>query len=300
MDEPKSAFDVWNWGLRDGNLLLRPEIVSIVVVFLILAGFIIYYYFYMKKLDPKQPPKGMAFFIFNLINFFKNLIFDTVGPAFIKFTPYIITLFFYIAGCNLVSLLGFENPTATTTVTFSMGLVTVIGMVITAIRYQKSRFFLRFLFKFNYTSKKTGKTYLVPYFINPLGVLDVVTPLISISLRLWGNIFAGALILSLLYAIPMVIVGKNPTPDYDVIQGPELLIISIFAVPIHGFLDGLIGIIQAYVFVVLTLSYWGNEANSELSNRKLIEKNLVEQQKGFDVWEKEQIQVQLKSVSKIE
>lgn len=293
-----SPFDQWHGsGVPEG---LRPEIISIAVVTIILAGFLIYYAVAMRKLNPKEPPKGMAFFIFNIINSFKCLVFDTIGPAFVKFTPYILTLFLYITGCNLISLIGLENPTASTTVTFSMGFVTVMGMLIAAIRYQKSRFFLRFLFKFKITSKKTGKEYLIPYCINPFGLLDIVTPLVSISLRLWGNIFAGGLILALVYSLGMVIVGKDPTPGAELTQGPELLIMSIFAVPIHGFLDILIGVIQAYVFVVLTLSYWGNEAsNEEMADPKLIKRDLDNQAMGIEAWEKQHIEVKLKNVSQI-
>lgn len=283
-NESKSAFDLWE------PFQLRPEILSIVVVFLILAGFCIYYYFYMKKLDPKQPPKGIAFFIFNLINFFKNLVFETLGPRFMRLTPYFIALFTYVAGCNLVTLVGFENPTASTTVTFSLGFVTVVGMICVAVRYQKSRFFLRFAFKFEYKSKKTGKEYLIPYFFNPFGIVDIVTPLLSVSLRLWGNIFAGALIMSLIYAIPMVMFGVNPLVNP---AGPEVLLFSIVAMPFHGFFDLLIGTIQAFVFLVLTMSYWSNETSNELANEKLIEQDQEMQSIGYEKFEKQSAKAEL-------
>ena len=291
MNDSKSAFDLWS------PLSLRPEIVSIAFVTIVLAGFIIWYWISMRKLDPKDPPKGIAFFIFNILNFFKNLVCDSLGPRFMKATPYITTLFIYIVGCNLVSLFGFENPTASTTVTFSMGFVTVLGTLITAIRYQKSRFFLRFLFKFTYTSKKTGKSYLIPYLPNPFGLLDFITPLLSISLRLWGNIFAGGLILSLIYALPMVFFSKNPLIEG---AGPEVVLFSIVGAPFQGFLDLLMGVIQAYVFVILTLSYWGNESTSELVDEQLVEEMNKEKEIGLEKWEEKHISVKLTNVSKID
>lgn len=289
--ESSSVFDLWK------PLSLQPQVVSIIMVFIILAGFIIYYYIKMRKLDPKEPPKGIAFFIFNIINFFKRMVFETVGPRFVKITPYIITLFLYIAGCNLISMIGFENPTASTTVTFSMGIVSVVGTICVGIRYQKSRYFLRFLFKFNYVSKKTNKHYLIPYCINPFGFTDVITPILSISLRLWGNIFAGALIIMLIYSVPVALFHKDPLVDE---VGPEGLLVSIIAAPFHGFLDLLIGVIQSFVFVVLTLSYWGNESTEEHADYDMVEydRKIIEQ--GFDKWEKEKIQVELKSVTNID
>lgn len=289
-NEQKSAFDLWN------PFSLNTDIVAIAVVFLIISAFVIYYWLSMRKLDVKEAPKGIAFFIFNTINFCKNLVFETVGQRFVKFTPYIVTLFVYIVGCNIISIFGFENPTASTTVTFSMGFVTVIGTIITAIRYQKSRFFLRFLFKFEYHSKKTNKKYLVPYFFNPFGLLEFVTPLLSISLRLWGNIFAGGLILSLLYSIPMLFFQKNPLVQE---AGPEIILFSIFSVPFHGFLDLLIGVIQSFVFVVLTLSYWGNEATSELTKHEMIEEDKKRNKKYIEELDSNIVKVKLTNVREI-
>lgn len=289
-NQSKSAFDLW------APFEPNSTITSIILVTIILASFVIYYWVTIRKLDVKEAPKGIAFFIFSMINSFKNLVFETVGPKFLKFTPYIMTLFLYIVGCNLISLLGFENPTASTSVTFSMGFITVMGTIITAIRYQKSRFFLRFLFKFSYTNKKTNKTYLIPYCFNPFGVLDFITPLLSISLRLWGNIFAGGLILSLVYSLPMLFFGKNPLVDE---AGPELLIFSVFSLPFHGFLDLLIGVIQAYVFIVLTLSYWGNETTNENVPTDQVEEELKIREQGLEAWEENNIKVKLTNVGEI-
>ncbi len=290
-DESKSAFDLWK------PFELRPEILSIAVVFIILLSFTLYYAKVMKKINPKEPPKGLAFFVFNIVNSIKCLVFEILGPKFMKLTPYVITLFLYIAACNLISLFGFENPTASTTVTFSMGIMTVIISITTAIRYQKRYFLWRFLFMFSYKSKKSKKSYKIPVFVNPFGFLDFITPVLSISLRLWGNIFAGGLILTLIYAIPMVFFNHNP-----LIQDPqaEIILFSIIAAPFHGFLDLVIGLIQAFVFVVLSLSYWGNEFSNEFVDEKIKETNRILQEKGIDEWEKNQSNVQLTNIRKLE
>ncbi|MDE6645913.1 MAG: F0F1 ATP synthase subunit A [Malacoplasma sp.] len=250
----QSAFDYWN------PFELRPEIISILVVTIILAGTIIYYYFSIKKLDPRDPPKGLAFFIFNLISYFKGLVYDVLGKNFVKYTPYLLTVFVYILTCNVISVIGFENPTALTTVTFALGLGTTLGSIIIGIRYQKTSYFYRFLFKFYVKSKKTGRRIMIPYFLNPFGVVEIITPWISISLRLWANILSGALIITLFYAIPMVFFQRDPTV-YP--AGPEIILFSFFAIPVHGFLDWLVGSIQAFVFVILTMCYWNSASELE-------------------------------------
>lgn len=255
-----SAFSLWN------PFELRPEIGSIIVVTIILVGLLIYYNISMKKLNPKYPPKGVAFFIFNLIGSFKTLIYESLGKDFVKLTPYFLTIFSYILLCNIISVIGYENPTSLTTVTFSLGITVTIGMIIIGIKYQKSSFFYRFLFKF-YVPTKKGNKIMIPYCINPFGFIDLITPWISMSLRLWANIMAGALILGLFYSLPMVFFSHDPTVNTP---KPETILFSLFAIPLHGFLDWLIGCIQAYVFIVLTMCYWNT--CSEIEDENYLEK----------------------------
>ena len=259
----QSALDYWN------PFEFRPEITSIAVVTIILAGILIYYYVSIKKLNPRDPPKGLAFFIFNLISSFKGMVYEVLGKNFVKYTPYFLTIFIYILSCNVISVIGFDNPTALTTVTFALGLGTTLGSIIIGIKYQKINFFYRFLFKFYVTSKKTGKRHMIPYMINPFGAFDIITPWMSISLRLWANILSGALIIILFYSIPMVFFQRNPTVDE---AGPEVILFSFFAIPLHGFLDWLVGSIQAFVFVMLTMCYWKNASENEEEELPIVKK----------------------------
>ncbi|BAC43846.1 F0F1 ATP synthase subunit A [Malacoplasma penetrans] len=289
--QASSAFSDWK------PFEYRSEITSIIVITIIMTLVLVYYNFSMKKLDPNKPPKGIAFFIFNLLGAFKTLVYEIMGKEFIKFTPYIFTVFCYIFLCNIISVVGFENPTALTTVTFALGLFTTLGTIILGIKYQKSSFFYKFLFKF-YIKTKSGNKVMIPYFFNPFGITDIIMPWISISLRLWANIMAGALILGLFYALPMVMFRRDPT----VLEpGPEVILFSLFAVPFHGFLDWLVGSIQAFVFVVLTLCYWsGSTEPEEESQVKKIKKKSPLSELKMSAEKRNQSNVDLINVSTIE
>ncbi|MCF0217730.1 MAG: F0F1 ATP synthase subunit A [Malacoplasma sp.] len=249
-----SAFAAWN------PLQYTSEITSIVLITLIIAGIAIYYHSAIKKLNPKEPPKGFAFLIFLFISTFKSLTIDVMGKEFVKLTPYFLTLFIYIFLSNIISVIGFANPTQLTTVTFELGLNTVIGSVILGIKYQKWSYLNRFVFKFYIHNKKTKKRYIIPYCFNPMGVVDIITPWISISLRLWANITAGSIILGLFYSIPMALFSDNPVYNTP---GPEIILFSFFAIPLHLFLDWLVGFIQSFVFVILTMCYWNTATEIE-------------------------------------
>lgn len=209
----------------------------------------------MVNLEVGQSPSGYALIIYTMIESIKGLVRDILGPEFEKITPYFIFLASYIFCSNLIGIFGIENPTGSVTVTFSLGIITFIGMLVVGFRYQRISYLKHFTFAISVKSKKTNKKRSIPVMINPMEVIGKITPLISISLRLWGNIFAGGLIMSLLYIIPMlgsqgVTALQNGPPD------PFMLLAAIYVPPLIAFFDILTGGIQTMVFIFLTMIYW--------------------------------------------
>lgn len=240
-------------GLNWNPYFPTPIFFSIIVVTIIMTIIIFYYYFSIRKLKPNETPKGFALLLFILVNYAKQLVFEVLGPRFIKITPYFLMLFGYILLSNFVGIVGFENPTASVTVTLSMGFVTFIGTFVIGFKYQRLSYLKKFLLGFHITNKTTNKKTYIPLFVNPLEMIGGVTPLISISLRLWGNIFAGGIILALFYSIPMALSGVDPTKNEP---NKLVLIMGLFAAPLNAYLDVMTGIVQALVFVLLTMVYW--------------------------------------------
>jgi F-type H+-transporting ATPase subunit a len=81
-------------------------------------------------------------------------------------------------------------------------------------------------------------------------LIEVITPLISISFRMWGNIFAGGVIVSLWYFMFGYLTSFVP------IIGVLSLLSGLVSPPIHGYFDIFVGCIQALVFTMLTMVYW--------------------------------------------
>lgn len=247
-----SVFQIWFDELKKNNYY--SVITSIIIIFLFLFVISLLYFWRIRKLDPKKPPCGLVLLVFLYIGFIKNLVTEIMGEKFTKLTPYIATLFAYIALSNLISLIGFENPTAFLSTTVSLGIITVFGSLFFAIKYQKVAFLLRFLWKFSVKGKK-GKV-IIPFLLNPFEIVSIISPLMSISLRLWANIFGGNLIILMFYAIPLVFFKINPLTNPS---SSPVLIFAVFAIPLHAYFDLFIGLIQALIFSMLTLSYWSNE-----------------------------------------
>lgn len=248
------------------NAKIVWTVVGIIVATLIVMYITIHYYVNMKKLKPNEVPKGFTMLIFILINYAKQLVFEILGPNFIKFTPYFLTLFLYIMVSNMVDIVGFENPTGSLTVTLSMGLVTFFGTFIIGFRYQRLSYLKKFAVGISIKNKKTNKKTYIPVMINPLEVIGSITPLISISMRLWGNIFAGGVIIAMFYSIPMAFTGNNPLNPQPLNAYAWTMIMGLFAAPFNAYLGVMVGTIQALVFTMLTMVYWTLAQSEESVN----------------------------------
>ena len=254
-----------NWvNLWSPNLL---RLLGVLAVFLIILGSVLYYNSSIKRTKHNEPPKGLAFLIFNLINYFRNLTREILGKDLEKLSPIFLTFFSYIALSNLIAMVGLESPTSSVMVCLTLGLFCFVGTFVMGFRYQRFSFLYKFTYNVTIEKKSDNKKIKIPLMVNPIEVMGSLTPLISLSFRLWGNIFAGVLIISLLYNLPYALISNDLSQLFPVEPGGIMtpdrwrlgaitLLSSLFVPPLHAFLDIGIGLIQALVFILLTMVYW--------------------------------------------
>ena len=125
-------------------------------------------------------------------------------------------------------------PTSDTNLTYAMATVVMIGVWSYGI------------------SQKGAKGYfshfVQPYkFLLPLNIIEEITKPISLALRLFGNIFAGGILLALIGSLTAWTVGFLP------IGG----ILSVLFGILWKLFDMAIGGIQAFIFALLTVLYFG-------------------------------------------
>lgn len=137
--------------------------------------------------------------------------------------PLAITLFVFLLISNWLGLVpGFKSPTNDWNTTLALALQTFVLLTFFSIRRRGPGGYLRHLFL------------VPPYF--PLSLIDEIAKPITLSFRLYFNIFVGELLLSL-------IVTLFPT-WLSWLPGAAWTLFSIF-----------IGAVQAFIFTVLTVSY---------------------------------------------
>ncbi|MGT2906637.1 F0F1 ATP synthase subunit A [Streptococcus dentiloxodontae] len=200
----------------------------------VLLAFIIIFWA-SRKMTVK--PKGKQVFIEYIYEFVQN----TIRPNFGKYTQnyslLMFTFFFFILVANNLGLLTkletekynfWTSPTSTFMVDFTLSLIVAIICHFEGIRKKGMIGYL--------------KGYLSPYPVMlPMNILEQFTNLLSLALRLYGNIYAGEVVMSL-------IVGFGTS---NWLFGTAAFVLNMAWVVFSAF----IGCIQAYVFTILSSKY---------------------------------------------
>jgi F-type H+-transporting ATPase subunit a len=154
-----------------------------------------------------------------------------------------VSLFFFILIANWLEMIPSEPnehyhflpaPTSDTNLTYAMALVVMIGAWSYGIQQNGVQGYLSHFLK--------------PYpFLLPLNIIEEITKPISLALRLFGNIFAGGILLALIASLTAWTVGVIP------IGG----VLSVAFAILWKLFDMAIGGIQAFIFALLTVLYFG-------------------------------------------
>lgn len=183
---------------------------------------------------------------------------DNLGKVHPFVAPLAVSLFFFILFANWLELIPTElnedthllpAPTADTNLTYAMALFAVVSVWIYGIRTKGLKGYL--------------KHFLEPYpVLLPLNILEELVKPITLALRLFGNIFAGGIMLALIAAIPWY--AGMPVANVA-----------------WKLFDMAIGGLQAFIFALLTVLYFAmagaghddhdedhDEAHADVEDRK--------------------------------
>lgn len=208
--------------------------------------------FILKKTYKIIPDKLQAFFELSFEWIF-DLADEAIGAKSKRYYPLLISLFFFILISNLIGLFpGFQSPTADLSITLALSVIVFIYFNLEGIREQGINYILHFF-------GPSLAWYMFPvrillFFIEVIG--DFVKP-ISMAMRLFCNIFAKELLLSIL-AFLLVKFLAGPTIFEKVFAVAPLMLR-----PGIILLGVLVSLVQAVVFLMLTIVYLGAAVNTE-------------------------------------
>jgi len=201
-----------------GRIPVSATIVTSLVVSLALVGVGLALRVGLKR-SPAGTPAALALLI---VEWLDRLVRDVAGRA----EPALVTLagslFLFIAACNLSGQLpGVRPPTASLATTSALAAIVFLAVPVAGIRARGVRGYLLGYFRPN-------------PLLAPLHVISELSRTLALSMRLFGNMMSGHLVVALLVALTGFLV---PMP--------------LMA------LDVLIGLLQAYIFAILATVYVG-------------------------------------------
>lgn len=169
-------------------------------------------------------PKGFQNVVEMLVEMFDNFITNTVGSTLNFIAPWFFTVAAFLVTSALISILGFRAPTADWTTTFALSVCTFVLMVLLGLKYSGPKAYFQSL--------------LVPAWpFLPVNIFGEIAKPISLSFRLFGNMLSGTIIIAMYTSL---------LPKWASIGVPVLLYLVF---------DIFFGLLQAYIFVIISLSY---------------------------------------------
>ena len=172
------AQNLSDWTFRlSGPVFSSLIIMALVAIFVIIAGIQAHFH------DPLKPAKGPLFLLEAFYEWTENWATDIMGKSPRSFTGYFMALFAYLFLSFIWSITGLPSVIDYFTIPLILSCVMFVLIQATGIRYQKWGYFHR---------------YIEPVTLwLPINLLTMWTPIISTSLRMFGNALAGSVIIGL-------------------------------------------------------------------------------------------------------
>ncbi|MDZ4749972.1 MAG: F0F1 ATP synthase subunit A [Flavobacteriales bacterium] len=199
-----------------------------------------------RKYRKGGAPKGMQNLMETLVLFIRDqVVIPSMGEKRgAKFLPLILTLFFFIWGCNMLGLipfLGGFNITGTMSITLVLAALVFVVTLINGNGHYWGHIFW-----------PPGVPFFVKLILVPIEIASVFIKPAVLMIRLTANITAGHIVILALVSLVFLFGSTNAAAGYGVGLGASLFIVFMF------FIEILVAFLQAYVFVLLASLYFGD------------------------------------------
>ena len=232
-----------------GDFMITETLVGSWIVLSIVTGLCIFLTRNLKveKISKRQAAAEMIVEAAN--NLVRN---NTGGTKFDKMIPFVSALFATSIVSNLISLTGvFRSPTADLSTEAAWAVV-----VFTMITMEKIK-------AGGILGYMKGFTEPIPV-MTPFNILSELATPVSMACRHFGNILSGVVINGLIYAALAVassaLLGLIPGAVGEFLSHIPILSVGVPAITSFYF-DWFSGVMQAFIFTMLTIMYIANAAN---------------------------------------
>ena len=232
------AFDV-------AGMHIDLSITNSVMAMMIAVGITILFFFLSTARASVIPGRlqAAAEGIFGLID---NLSESIIGHDGRQFFPYVFTLFLFILSCNLVGMFTYFTATSQLAVTITLAALTIIIVIAVG--------FIRNGFGFFKMFAPSGVPWPILLVLVPIEVIAFVMRPITLSLRLFGNMVGGHIVMKVFagFIIATATLGLG---------GYAIGALSMSTIVALTTLEFLVAYLQAFIFAVLACVYLSDVVN---------------------------------------
>lgn len=206
-----------------------------------------------KKTGSDKAPKGWQNAVESAILFVRDDIAkDSIGKSYMKFTPFLLSLFFFIWLVNMLGLLpGGANVSGNITFTLSLAVVTFIVMLFGSKRSYWAHFF-----------NPPGIPLGVKFLLVPIEIISLIIKPVALTVRLFANMLAGHLVI-LSFVLLIFIFAEMNTG-----VGAGFTLVSVGLQVFMLLIKVLVAAIQAFIFANLAAVFIGAMVEDEGSDSK--------------------------------
>ena len=178
---------------------------AVAVEILVVAILLLIFLWVRSRLSVERPG-GSQHLAETMHEFITNQSDEIIGHHSEKFTPFLVALFLFILLMNLIGLIPtFESPTVSPAVPFGCALVAFFYYNLHGIKKQGP---IKFLGHF------MGPVWWMAWIIFPIEVISTLARVMSLTIRLYANIFAGDMVTAAFFTlipigIPVIFLGLH-------------------------------------------------------------------------------------------
>lgn len=172
---------------------------------------------------------------------------DVIGPEFLTYVPLIASLFFFVLINNVFGVVPIAQFPPFSRSAFAYGLAVLVWVIYNAVGVKRHGF----AGYVKHATVPTGVPKAMLLLLVPLEFLsNIVVRPITLSLRLFANMFAGHLLI-ILFSTGGAYLIVSASGIVNHVAGALAFVLGIAV----GFLEFVVEVLQAYVFALLTATY---------------------------------------------
>ena len=255
------------------DISITKNVAALLISIIFVSWLLICLARYHKRNPYKAPRKGLGFVELLVEFIWDSVVKSTLKDQAMKFAPYLMTVFFFIFGMNLLGLIvifpGGANLTGNIAVTLVLAVLTfLVTNIFGTKHYWKEIFWpdVPLWLKF-------------PLPIMPMiEIFGMFTKPAALTVRLFANMMGGHMIVLVLTLLIFIFSAINP------VAGGATTVVSVLFCVFMLLIDVLVSFIQAYVFTMLStifisLAQEKEHEEDEKEAHKLEEKSYREEKK---------------------